>query len=41
MKDKKKIPKKKYRPYPLVTVKFQKLATDKLKMSAADAMQIA
>ena len=27
--------KKKYRPYPLTTVKFQKLATDKLKMSSA------
>lgn len=27
--------KKKYRPYPLTTVKFQKLATDKLKISSA------
>jgi DNA topoisomerase-3 len=33
--------KKKYRPYPLTTVKFQKLATDKLKMSSAQAMKIA
>jgi len=33
--------KKKYRPYPLTTVKFQKLATDKLKMSSAEAMKIA
>ena len=38
VKEKKKIPKKKYRPYPLITVKFQKLATDKLKMSSAHAM---
>jgi DNA topoisomerase III len=33
--------KKKYRPYPLTTVAFQKLATDKLKMSSAEAMKIA
>lgn len=33
--------KKKYRPYPLTTVKFQKLATDKLKISSAEAMKIA
>ena len=31
-------PRKKYRPYPLTTVTFQKLATDKLKMSSAHAM---
>lgn len=30
--------KKKYRPYPLTTVKFQKLATYKLKLSSAKAM---
>lgn len=34
-------PKKRYRPYPLTTVNFQKLATDKLKMSSAKAMEIA
>lgn len=33
--------KKKYRPYPLTTVAFQKLATDKLKLSSAEAMKIA
>lgn len=33
--------KKKYRPYPLTTVKFQKLATDRLRMSSANAMKIA
>jgi DNA topoisomerase-3 len=33
--------KKKYRPYPLTTVKFQKLATDKLRLSSAKAMEIA
>lgn len=33
--------KKKYRPYPLTTVTFQKLATDKLKISSAEAMKIA
>jgi DNA topoisomerase III len=33
--------KKKYRPYPLTTVAFQKLATDKLKISSAEAMKIA
>lgn len=33
--------KKKYRPFPLTTVTFQKLATDKLKMSSAEAMKIA
>jgi len=27
--------KKRYRPYPLTTVAFQKLATDKLKISSA------
>lgn len=34
-------PKKKYRPYPLTTVKFQKLATDKLRMTSAKAMEVA
>ena len=33
--------KKRYRPYPLTTIAFQKLATDKLKMSSAEAMKIA
>lgn len=41
VKDKKNNQKKKYRPYPLITVKFQKLVTDKLKMSSAQAMDIA
>ena len=36
--DRKKNDKKKYRPYPLTTVKFQKLATDKLRLSSARAM---
>lgn len=39
--DRKKNDKKKYRPYPLTTVKFQKLATDKLRLSSARAMEIA
>lgn len=38
VKDRKVNPKKKYRPYPLTTVKFQKVATDKLRMSSAKAM---
>jgi DNA topoisomerase IA len=38
VKDRKTNAKKKYRPYPLTTVKFQKLATDKLKISSAKAM---
>lgn len=33
--------KKKNRPFPLTTVQFQKLATDKLRISSADAMKIA
>lgn len=33
--------KKKYRPYPLTTIQFQKLATSKLKMTSAVAMGIA
>ena len=33
--------KKRGRPYPLTTVAFQKLATDKLKLSSAEAMKIA
>ena len=36
--ERKKNPKKKYRPYPLTTIKFQKLATDKLRLSSAKAM---
>ena len=38
VKSKKTNKKKKYRPYPLITVSFQKLATNKLKMSSAEAM---
>lgn len=38
VKDRKNSQKKKYRPYPLTTVKFQKLATDKLRISSAKAM---
>lgn len=38
VKDRKRAEKKKYRPYPLTTVKFQKLATDKLRLSSAKAM---
>lgn len=38
VKSKKTTKKKKYRPYPLITVSFQKLATNKLKMSSAEAM---
>jgi DNA topoisomerase IA len=38
VKNRKVNPKKRYRPYPLTTVKFQKIATDKLKMSSAKAM---
>lgn len=34
-------PKKKNRPFPLTTVTFQKLATDKLRISSAEAMKIA
>ena len=34
-------PKKRYRPYPLTTISFQKLATDKLRLSSAEAMKIA
>lgn len=41
VKDRKNSQKKKYRPYPLTTVKFQKLATDKLRISSAKAMEIA
>jgi DNA topoisomerase-3 len=41
VKNRKVSPKKRYRPYPLTTVKFQKIATDKLKMSSAQAMSIA
>lgn len=37
----KSVNRKKYRPYPLTTVQFQKLATDKLRMSAANAMKVA
>ena len=33
--------KKKSRPFPLTTVTFQKLATDKLKLTSANAMKIA
>ena len=33
--------KKRYRPFPLTTVAFQKLATDKLRLSSAEAMKIA
>jgi DNA topoisomerase IA len=38
VKSKKRNNRKKYRPFPLTTVKFQKLATDKLRMSSAEAM---
>lgn len=41
VKDRRRAEKKKYRPYPLTTVKFQKLATEKLRLSSARAMEIA